>query len=237
MKDRTVTRRVFPAVVTVTGLAVAIAAVPVESPQAGANMWARSLSEADRISYMRSATLRTLPVEYRHALFATLNTADERAEFWRQVFRDYQREHDLSEAQQRVLSQTAQALLTPAAFQLPRATRERPGKVAAAKTAIAKALGAEAEQQLFVTAGPVATHASNLPVLERLRYAWRAVRPKQLVALVNRIAIPALASSCNCINSGECSYYQYCAGVACDATSWGCGSWWCEACTGICGYS
>jgi len=233
---RKAARRTVPVTLTIAGATVAIAAVPVESPQAGARSWAKSLTTAERIFYSDPDRLSSLPVEYRHGLFAAIPTGEDKAEFWRQVFKEYRRTHNLTTEQQDLLSQTEARLLTAKAFSQTPTPRERLRDMSAARQAIANAISSDAATELFTAAGPQGGSAKTLPLFERVRYAWRTVRPRQLVALVNRIATPVYAFSCNCISGDSCSYNQTCGGAACDQTSWGCGSWWCESCTSICGY-
>lgn len=233
---RRAARRTVPVTLTIAGATIAISAVPVESPQSGARSWAKSLTTADRILYSQPDRLSSLPVEYRHGLFAAMPTGEEKAEFWRQVFKEYRRTHDLTTEQQAVLSQTEARLLTSATFYRTPTSRERLKEMSAARQAIASAINAEAATELFIAAGPQGGNAKTLPFFERLRYAWRTVRPRRLVALVNRIATPVYAFSCNCLPGDSCSYNQTCGGAACDTSSWGCGPWWCDSCTSICGY-
>jgi hypothetical protein len=229
-------KRVIPATITIAGVTVAVSAIPVESPQTGAKMWAQSLTTVDRINYSQPERVHALPVEYRHALFTTMSTAEERAEFWRQVFKEYRRTHSLTAEQEQLLTRTESGLLQPATFVRLPLSRERSQQLAAARNAVSASLGSDAARELFVTAGTDRRNGAALPFFERVRHAWRVSRPKGLVAFVDRIATPVYAWNCNCLNSSECSYSQSCGGAACDSTSWGCGTWWCDACTSICGY-
>jgi hypothetical protein len=228
--------RVFPALVSVAGVTVALAAIPVESPQAGARMWVTSLSTADKMSYSQPDRLFSLPVEYRHALFSDLATPEERANFWHQVFREYRRTHPLTSEQRTFLDRIEAGVVRPASFLKSRTTEAQHKQIASATVAVAGTLGQEAVKELFSTAGPERGHTSKLPLMERIRHAWRVGRPQPLVALVNRIAAPVYAWSCNCVFNNECYSGTTCGGAACDQTSWGCAFLWTAPCTGLCGY-
>ena len=228
-------KRALAAPVTMVGLTIAVAAIPVESVKSGALAWAQSLTNADRLEYASPAQLSQLPVEYRMAVFASLTTAKDRAAVWQGVFATYRRTHALSIEQDAVLSR-AESLLSPALFRS-LLTGPKVNEVKATRKAVADALGAAAERELFVTAGEDRGSTASLPLVERLRYTRRCQRPERLVAWVGFVVPGLQALTCNCISTDECGYFMTCGNpVSCNTTSWGCGSWWLEPCTSVCYY-
>lgn len=229
------TRRVVPVVVTAAGLTTAVGVVPVESPNAGAIMWASSLSTAERVEYSRPEVFNGLPVEYRRALFLTDSSADGRARFWQGVFQRYQKTHTLSAAQGELLERV-QSTLTPEFFQS-RFDGARSGRIAGLRRDVAASLGPSAEQELFLTAGPLGG-ASSLSWFERLRYEWRSHRPKAVVAFANYVVPGLLAWTCNCAETSDCSGGTRCgySPYSCTPTTWGCGAWYWGPCSALCSY-
>jgi hypothetical protein len=229
------TRRAVPVAVTAAGLTTAVSLLPVESPNSGARIWASSLSTAERIEYSQPDRFSGLPVEYRRALFQTDSTAEGRAKFWQGVLQRYQKAHTLTVAQSQLLGRVG-STLTPEFFQS-RVGDAQSGRIAAMRRDVATSLGASAEKELFLTAGPLGA-ASSLSWLERVRYAWRSHRPKAIVAFANYVAPGLLAWDCNCAESNDCSGGTRCgySPYSCSATTWGCGAFYWGSCSALCSY-
>ncbi len=217
--NRTVVR-VLAGVVILGALAIAIAAVPSSSERSGAMKWAASLTTGERQQWATTERLTLLPRDYRKGVYLTLTTAEQRCAFWRNVFDTYRRTHTLSPEQRAALSD-AESLLTPGLFRgvLGGANAF---KVAQARLRVSSALGAEGEQQLFMTAGREVRSMAALPAPERMRHFWRANQPRRLVAWMEYVVPSLQALTCNCLYQSDCSYEMTCGNpVSCDVSSWG----------------
>lgn len=220
----------------VVGSLVALALFPLESTVSGARIWVRTLSPGERATYLTPEAIGSIPKEYRRELARTLQTPEQRANFWRGVFTTFRRTHVLTPQQEAALTD-AERWLGPSSFTI-RGKAERPFGLLTAKRRVAEVLGDRAAKSLFNDAGE-STQSSRLPLMERLRYTWRRARPDRLVVWVG-LVVPALqAWTCNCVTDEDCSYSQKChSNVLCEPdTSWPmCGDGWMEPCIKFCDY-
>ena len=113
MARRQAIGRTESGLVTVLGLTITVMAIPVETSRAGAEAWVRALSETERLQYSRAERIRKLPSEYRGALSRGLSSAENRAEFWRNVFTAFRHGRQLSQAQEAALG-SAESLIDSA---------------------------------------------------------------------------------------------------------------------------
>lgn len=217
--------------------AFTIALIPVETERSGAAAWAASLTENERVSLATSSNLAQLPVDYRRGLLQTLDLPAQKAAYWQTVFRNYRYANRLTTAQDRSLRE-AEQLLTPEFFSR-RTSVSRAEQVRHVKQRIVEQLGSAAGEELFRAAGPEVRSTAHLPTPERLRAFWRANRPVGIVRVASYVAPALLASHCNCLDQGDCSYETVCgnpSGTTCDVQSWGCGDWNLSGCGSICYY-
>jgi hypothetical protein len=230
-------RRTLALTVTIAGLVVTAAAMPVQSVRSGARGWATSLSAEERGDYGRADRLAGLPVEYRRALFGELKTAGERAQFWRDVLASYRARHVLTGEQAAVLDRV-EVMFTPELFQT-RLTTSQSWTVGELRRSVASLLGEAAAQELFQTAGSDSYSAATLPVGERLRYTWRSERSPRLARVLGQIVPSLQAAGCNCNKAAnDCYYHQNCgrSPFTCEPSTWGCGWFWMEECDALCSY-
>jgi len=228
------------AVFSVLCLIVGVGAMPVASTKSGASSWVKRLSNEERRAYSQPAALRTLPVEYRRALFGAMQGAEGRATFWRSIVQDYRRTHVVSQEADALLA-TVENLYSEKLFSATKRDAASDERVAAARENVRRLLGVEAEETLFVYAGPHVVRSSGLPLFERTRHAVRAALPLGWRKFQGKIVPDLLASSCDCNPSfsDDCNYHQNCASpfeCEVDETWPACGTLWAHPCTKLCSY-
>jgi hypothetical protein len=116
-------RRLVLGATIMVALSLGAAALPATSAQEGAGRWARTLSSQELSAYARPSTLSRLPLEYRRAIFGTLPTAEDRAQFWLAVFDAYRAKHTLGSEDRALLAQV-EAYLAPDMFRVRRSAAE-----------------------------------------------------------------------------------------------------------------
>jgi len=232
--------RAVAVTVIIAGFTVAAAMVPTQSPTSGADTWAQSLSPRDRAMYMDPGTLARLPKLYRRALFETLSSPEQRAQFWRNVVRSYHQSHALLPAQTEVLTRVY-GMLTADLF----TTRFDPAGTDAIRSLVnevSTTLGPAATRDIFTAGGEGS--AAALPFAERIRHAWRTHgHGRSAVTTAIALIVPSLQanppSGCNCAERNDCSYEQTCGNPPvqyCEPTQHGCGAMWWYPCSSLCGY-
>lgn len=234
-------------VTTVTALFAAAAILPAETMASGADRWASRLDPSRVSHFLRPETIAALPVEYRKALFATLQTPEERSEFWRAVFAQYRHTHTLTQEADALLRVAEQALTTELFSGRRQLTADDP--ILKVKVQIAKVLGREAAEELFTTAGPSTISIAGLSTVEAARVRWRVNAVPFLQSALGTFAPTVSAeefSDCNCNRSysredgclGDCAYHQRCGEDLndCETSGWGCGPFWMYGCDGVCHY-
>jgi hypothetical protein len=225
------------------GLTVAVLAIPVNSPGAGAEAWAASLTASERLAYGRTDRLASLPSDYRRALARAATSAEERVAFWQATFANFRRHRTLTEAQDAVVRE-AEALI-PAAFAANVEKSMIAEKLAGVRTRLVSTLGDDVANELLRATGSARTSSQGLPFVERVRYSWRVNRPNKLLAAISYV-FPTVeaSSSCNCGSQGDCYWEQTCGlpeGYSCDPyeppiCGLGCGDWGCYGCWMFCYY-
>lgn len=233
--------------VTLAALLMAAAVLPTETLARGADIWASKLPSSDLSHYLQPQVVAQLPVEYRKALFATLQAPEARAEFWRAVFVEFRRTHNLDQEARQLLD-LAERELTPDFFGSRRQLADD-DPILSLRAQIIARLGRQAADELFNSAGPATSSLVALPAPEAGRVLWRTRIRGFAVAALSSLA-PAVAAAptadCNCNRSysneegclGDCNYHQRCGeGLGdCDSSGWGCGPFWMYGCDGICHY-
>jgi hypothetical protein len=228
MKLTDSTRRLLTASTIAMGLVVTAASMPTDSPREGALRWARALPEATRIAYAEAGRLQELPLVYRKAVFATLPSAEHRAQAWRNVFTAYLQSHNLT-PQQRQLLLAAQGAISPALF-VGRRTDQQREEVAAHRAALEAALGPAARRYLYKDFGPALDLTAALPLGESALWSWR--RSAETLPLTGPLHADDPYCNCNYASNDDCSYSQNCRSpfhcVEYDPW-WGCGDAdWCD---------
>jgi len=229
--------------VAIVGLTVAVLAIPIDSPGGGAEVWAASLTQAERLAYFQADRLASLPAEYRRALSKAATSAEERMAFWQSTFANFRRHRTLTREQEAVVGE-AEALI-PRAFGA-KVDRSVVGEeLAIVRTHLVSVLGDDIANELLRAAGPTRAGSQGLPLIERLRYSWRVNRPNNLVAAIGYV-FPTVqaAGTCNCGYPGDCYWEQTCGlpeGSSCDPyqppiCGLGCGDWGCYGCWMLCYY-
>jgi hypothetical protein len=232
---------------TVTALLAAAAILPAETMAKGADKWASSLDSSRVSHFVRPEAIAALPVEYRKALFASLQTPEGRAEFWRAVFTQYRRTHTLTKEADALLRVAEQSLTLDLFTGRRKLASDDP--ILLVKVQIAKVLGKQAAEELFTTAGPAEISVAGLPTVEAARVLWR-VKAVPFVQSAFGAFAPAVSAvefnHCNCNRSysredgclGDCAYHTRCGEDLndCETSGWGCGPFWMYGCDGVCYY-
>ena len=255
IKTRTGRAGLRRAVLIATVLSTALAALlllPTGTVGAGAHDWVMSLPREAQAQLTTPGRLGALPVEYRKALFATLEGGEQKAAFWRSVFAHYRHQNRLSSTQESAL-RAAESHLTASFFA---AGKRKPSpELLAAMNRVREALGVGAERELFRYAGPHSSTGKGLATGERLSYLWRSRLQPLLVAAGSPLigTVNARFGVCQCsvgAYSGidEDCWELYHNGwpklydchfdlLNCPQGAWteaGCGPWWMSPCDGVC---
>ena len=217
----------------VVGLLVAFAAVPVQPVRGGARVWAKSLSDLERLEIVRSGRLQALPVVYRQAVFSELRTPADRANAWRGVFQAYRQTHRVTPEADRLLAR-AEALISPELF-IGRRTDAQRAAVAEARQQIEDLLGKDAMRYLYKTFGPTSDVTAAMPTAEWALWSLRTVSDS--TPYLGRLNASIRDCYCNRAADNDCSGGQHCRSQQeCNEREpwWGCGDAdWCDA---LCSY-
>jgi hypothetical protein len=221
-------RRTAVATIAAVALAFAVASVPIHSVKDGAVVWARGLTEAQRVQFATPERLQSLPFAYRVALLGAMETPEHQADLWKGVFHQYRRTHVHLTTEQAKILATAETLVSPAVFARKQST-QLAKQLEAARLGVRASLGDAAALYLYKLHGPEAP-GEGLPGWERVLLYGRRNLPNATST------VSAEESSCDCTDDSDCYSHTTCKGTDCSAYDswWGCGPE--HHCTKICNY-
>ncbi len=191
--------------VVLSGVSITLSAMPADQPYVGAFKWVRSLEPAKRSYYLQDSVLRSLPVEYRHALVGSL-VKEERAAFWQNSLATYRDRHDLKPDQVSALNRAIQHA-TPDAFGV---TERSVTAWNAFEAGLRGAFGEFGTDDLLYISKRV-DGGIGLPTRERIAYEWRQFK--------SGMGLKADEASCDCQHDYHCGTGYACTGTSCTPAS------------------
>lgn len=241
---RLLLQRTLFVLLTTCGVMTTLAALPTDSPSAGAERWVRGLTDVEREMLLAPTRLGGVPGAYRRAFSKTLREPSARRAYLEASVSIYERSRGFSTEERQLLDEVRALIPLVAVATVPKSNVA--GQVAAVRARVMAVLGPDAVRALFYSSDTGPDKTAVLPLLERAKLAWRLNRP-MVVAKILNLVVPVMRAespTCNCGPEGnwDCNYGMNCNSAnECEPYEppvclMGCGEWGCYGCWLTCNY-